>query len=139
MHEHAHTVHEVAGRRVVVTNSVTSLTAAETGTVSVHGSHCGSNVPQYALDVGAVGMIGNDAGIGLDDAGIAGLAILEAAGVPGAAVEAMSARIGDGMSTWETGVISRVNDRARACGVTPGMSVRQAARAMAKAAGAVSS
>jgi len=39
-------------------------------------------------------------------------------------VAAASARIGDARSSWDEGVISRVNRRAAALGAAPGMSVQ---------------
>ena len=38
----------------------------------------------------------------------------------------MSARIGDGRSTYEDGIVSRVNETARAAGIEPGMTAREA-------------
>jgi hypothetical protein len=82
------------------------------------------------LEIMPRGAIGNDCGIGKNQSAIAGLPMLEQAGVAAAAVAAMSARIGDGMSTWRDGVISAVNAVAKSRGVTAGMTARQAARMM---------
>ena len=68
----------------------------------------------------ARGAIFNDAGGG---AGVARLPVLDAQGIPGAAVAAASARIGEARSTWETGIVSAVNGLASECGVEAGMSV----------------
>lgn len=51
----------------------------------------------------------NDAGPGIERAGIQGLEVLERAGVAAVAVAARSARIGDGRSTLQDGTISAVN------------------------------
>jgi uncharacterized protein YunC (DUF1805 family) len=75
-------------------------------------------------------MIGNDAGKGLDNAGIAGLKVLEEHGIPAAAVSCMSATIGDGTSTYEEGEISAVNEAAKKLGITVGMSTKEAADEM---------
>jgi hypothetical protein len=48
--------------------------------------------------------------------------------VAGAAVDVMSARIGDGRSTWQHGVISAANARAAWAGVVVGEPARVAAR-----------
>ncbi len=72
-------------------------------------------------------VIGHDGCIGKDGAGIAGLWYLEALGIPAAAADGMSAELGNGLDLYETGVISRVNVLAERCGVTEGMSVREAA------------
>ena len=58
---------------------------------------------------------------------MAGLALTDQAGVPGATVDARLARMGDGMSTYEDGVISAANALALACGVSVGMSAHDAA------------
>jgi hypothetical protein len=72
-------------------------------------------------------VIGHDGCIGKDGAGIAGLWYLEALGIPSAAAEGMSAELGNGLDLYETGIISRVNILAERCGVTEGMTVKQAA------------
>jgi hypothetical protein len=58
----------------------------------------------------------NDAGVGIDDAGVSRLPALEARGIAGACVSAFSARIGDGQSTLRDGFVSALNPRAAACG-----------------------
>ncbi len=76
---------------------------------------------------GVGAMIGNDAGMGKNDAGIAALKMCDEKGIPAAAVAAMSAKIGSGMSTYEQGKISVVNKAARKLGVSVGMSAGEAA------------
>lgn len=58
-----------------------------------------------------------------DVAGIAGLVHLEAIGMAAAAVDCMSARIGDGRSMWQTGLISHVNALPSQAGVARGMNL----------------
>lgn len=93
----------------------------------IAGSHGGLIAAYYAARAGARAVVLNDAGVGKDGAGIAGLAYLEAIGIAGATVAHTSARIGDGADSLAQGVISHVNLIAAACGVTPGMSCRVAA------------
>ena len=90
--------------------------------VVVTGSHCGvlPGRPGYGLGVRARGAAFNDAGGG---AGIERLPVLNTQGIPAVAVAATSARIGDARSTWESGVVSAVNERAAARGARAGMSV----------------
>jgi len=66
----------------------------------------------------------NDAGIGIDEAGVTRLPALDARGIAAATVAAASARIGDARSTYEDGILSRVNRRAAALGIAPGMTAR---------------
>jgi hypothetical protein len=62
----------------------------------------------------------NDAGVGLDDAGIAGLALLQDAGLAACAVAHASACIGVAQSTLERGVVSHANAAARTLGLRLG-------------------
>jgi len=117
-------------RRIIIANSATSIDENNKNDVVVDASHFGINVGEMALKSGIRGMIGNDAGIGLDDAGIAGLKLLEKHGIPAAAVSHMSAQISIGTSTYEEGKISVVNEAARKLGIVIGMSAKEAADKM---------
>ena len=68
----------------------------------------------------------NDAGGGKDGAGFSRLPVLGTRGIAAATVSCNTARIGDGRSTYETGVISRVNETAARLELREGMSVRDA-------------
>ena len=59
--------------------------------------------------------------IGIDEAGVSRLPALDARGIAAATVAAASSRIGDGLSTYRDGVLSRVNASAAALGAVPGM------------------
>lgn len=76
------------------------------------------------------GVIGHDACIGVEGAGIAGLWYLEALGIPSATADGMSAEMGNGHDLFENGIISRLNYPAEMVGILPGMSVREAAHLM---------
>ena len=131
VHEVHKVVREAGGLRIVIADSATSITKDNKNDIVVNGSHCGTNIaPDYILPNGARGSIGNDAGIGLENAGIASLAFLDQHGIPAAAVAAMSAEIGVGQSTYNEGVISAVNEVAKKMGVTVGMSAKEAADKM---------
>ena len=67
------------------------------------------------------GALYNDAGIGKDEAGVSRLPALDARGIAAATVSAASARIGDARSTYEDGIISRVNASAAALGLREGI------------------
>ena len=111
---------------VVLIDSVTEVTPAHAGKVVVTGSHGGSSAGRFALAVPARLYAFNDAGVGKDGAGIAALAMLDAAGQPAVAVSHASARIGDAADTWNSGVISRVNGTAGALGYRAGQALRSA-------------
>ena len=114
-------------RKVIIADSVTAATDQNRGDVLVCGSHCGANVGQIAATNKIGAMIGNDAGMGKNNAGIAGLAICDAHDIPAAAVASMSAVIGSGVSTYEEGEVSAVNSLAARLGVSEGMSAKHAA------------
>ena len=104
-----------------------SLVATEhAGTVVVTGSHGGllGGRPDTALKHDVLAALFNDAGIGIDEAGVTRLPALDARGIAAGTVAAASARIGDARSTYENGVLSRINARAVALGITPGMAAR---------------
>jgi hypothetical protein len=111
---------------IAVADSVTTLGDVR-GKVLVAGSHGGIVAAFLGATAGAHALILNDAGIGKERAGIAGLAWLEAIGMAAATVDCMSARIGDGADTLAHGVISHANRYAAACGVVAGQSCREAA------------
>jgi len=119
-------------RKIVIADSVTTLGDVG-GKVLVAGSHGGIVAAFLGANAGAHALILNDAGIGKDRAGIAGLAWLEAIGMAAAAVDCMSARIGDGADTLAHGFISHANRYAAACGVVAGQSCREAAERMREA------
>jgi hypothetical protein len=108
-------------------DSASLVGADQIGAVVVTGSHGGllGGRPDTALKVDALAALFNDAGIGVDEAGVTRLPALEARGIAAGTVAAASARIGDARSTYEDGVLTRVNSRAAAFGIAPGMSARE--------------
>lgn len=120
-------IKQSGNRKIVVADSVTAATDENRGDILVCGSHCGANVGQIAV-AGKIGaMIGNDAGMGRNNAGISGFDICDAHSIPVAAVASMSAMIGSGVSTYEEGTVSAVNIKAAKLGVSEGMSAKNAA------------
>ena len=94
--------------------------------IVITGSHGGllGGRPETALKYDVLGALYNDAGIGKDAAGTSRLPALDARGIAAATVSAASARIGDARSTYEDGIISRINARAAALGLREGISAR---------------
>jgi hypothetical protein len=90
------------------------------------GSHGGllGGKPETALKYDVRSALYNDAGIGKDEAGVSRLPALDARGIPAATVSTASARIGDARSTYEDGILTRVNACAAAFGIAPGNSAR---------------
>ncbi|WP_376096133.1 hypothetical protein ACE7GA_04330 [Roseomonas sp. CCTCC AB2023176] len=114
------------------------VNAGDIGAVIATGSHGGllGGRPETAVKQPVFGALYNDAGIGVDEAGVSRLPALDARGIAGATVSAMSARIGEGRSTAADGVLSRVNATAARLGLREGMPAREALMILAKAAAA---
>ena len=111
--------------RVFALDSVSRVNWGMAGSVILGGSH-GGIVNGRAIKAPVRAAFFNDAGGGKDDAGISRLPALDVCGIPGATVSAMSARIGDGRDTYESGTISHVNASAAAFGVHPDQSASEA-------------
>jgi len=106
-------VTELSGRwRIVCADAISLVGAADRGAIVACGSHGGLSSAQSALQSGLALVVFNDAGFGIERAGIAGLAMLDQAAIPAATVGTMTARIGDGRSTLYDGVISAANRAA---------------------------
>ena len=133
MAEEITVIKQSGNRKIVVADSAAGMDDRSKGDVFVDGSHCGVNVGEMTINSGMGGMIGNDAGMGKNDGGIAALKMCDEHGIPAAAVAAMSAKIGDGMSTYEQGKISVANETAKKMGVTVGMTAKEAADKMLEA------
>lgn len=124
------------GGAVLVMDSITLVEPADEGALVVSGSHGGTSSGTFALEVPLKLVVFNDAGVGKDEAGIAALPMLQARGVAGVAVAHGSARIGDAQDSWEHGVVSHLNDEARALGLAPGQPVKAALLRLVEAPGA---
>jgi hypothetical protein len=114
-----------------------SLVGAEhAGAIVVTGSHGGllGGRPDTALKADALAALFNDAGIGIDEAGVTRLPALDSRGIAAGTVAASSARIGDARSTYEDGILTRVNQRAAALGIAPGMTAREFVEIVRRAA-----
>jgi hypothetical protein len=105
---------------IALADSVTALDARHEGAVVVTGSHGGQIAARYMAAAGVRAAIFNDAGVGLDAAGIAGLVTLEALGIAAAAVSHLTARIGDADDAFRHGIIAHANALARALHVSAG-------------------
>jgi len=108
-------------------DSASLVGAEQAGTIVVTGSHGGllGGSPETALKIDALAALFNDAGIGIDEAGVTRLPALDGRGIAAGTVAATSARIGDARSTYEDGILTRVNQRAAALGIGPGMTARE--------------
>ena len=119
---------------VLIADSITRVGAEAAGAVVVNGSHGGIYAAYVAAKLRVAAAVFNDAGVGRDQAGIAGLDYLAGLGIPAAAVGHDTARIGDGSDMMARGVITHANAPAVALGCHPGMACRDAAAALQQAA-----
>jgi hypothetical protein len=116
-------------REVWAIDSAALVEASDRRKIVITGSHgglLGGRADDGVLGVDVFAALFNDAGGGKEDAGFARLATLDPRGIAAATVSAFSARVGDGRSTYDTGVISRVNETARRLELKEGMSTREA-------------
>lgn len=117
---------------VQILTFASSATATESciGHVVVSGSYGGEYNAWHAAKWGIRGVVLNDAGVGLDGAGISGLAYLDRIGLPAATADANTCHIADGEHTLAHGIISHVNVAAAAVGCRVGQTVRACAQRM---------
>lgn len=119
------------GRSVVCTDSIAfALPEDRERNVLCTAGHTGRSVIDYFRQFRPWGFICSDGGIGKNRSGISALEAVDADGIAGASVDALTARMGDGQSTYFDGVISAVNRTAQAKGVRAGQTAREAALLM---------
>jgi hypothetical protein len=117
---------------VVALDSNGLVGPVDIGRIVVTGSHGGllGGRPETAVKAAVRAALYNDAGIGIDRAGLSRLPALDTRGIAGATVSCFSARIGEGLSTWNDGWISAVNATAAAQGGRIGQSARELVAAL---------
>ena len=112
--------------QVFVIDSISAVTHEMRGQIVVTGSHGGISAAHLALAHPPGLAVFNDAGMGLDKAGVKGLEILNAAGVAACTVSHETARIGEAESTLATGRISATNSLAAQAGIRMGQACKEA-------------
>lgn len=119
------------GRAVVCTDSIAFGLQEDCNNVLVTAGHSGRSALPYFLKVKPHAFICSDGGMGRNASGVEGMHQAVQYGIPGAAVDARTAMMGSGISTYRDGVISAVNAIARAMGVEVGISAAEAALRLA--------
>ncbi|WP_340150566.1 hypothetical protein [uncultured Sneathiella sp.] len=114
-------------------DSITDTDGSMKGRVVISGSHGGIYPASLASAANLRAILFNDAGIGFEKAGVAGVLALANVGMAAAAMDCESCLIGSAQDALNRGIISVVNSVAKACGVEPGMAVEKAAMALARA------
>lgn len=117
---------EIGPLIIVLVDSIMMLDQDDCGAVIVSSSHGGLPAAFYALKVPIKAAFFNDAGVGKDDAGIAGLAFLDDHNLSAGTVSHLSARIGDVEDMWENGRISHLNDTAIKSGIRNAVTLKEA-------------
>ena len=114
------------GREAWALDSVSLVRPSDAGQIIIAGSHGGvlGGRPETAIKIDAFAAFYNDAGVGKDMAGISRLPALEERAIIGGTVSSQSARIGDGRSTYETGIISHINAVAASAGASLDMPLK---------------
>jgi hypothetical protein len=113
------------GTSVVLMDSISFLQESDAGEVAVTGSHGGRSSGLIASRVQFRVAFFNDAGGGKENAGLAGLEVLELLGIPAGTVGHESARIGDASDSWESGIITHLNQPAVSLGLVEGTPLKQ--------------
>ncbi len=116
----------LGGAPLRVLDSITEAVGGAPEQVVVSGSHGGISAGRFAIEARVRLAVFNDAGVGLDGAGIAALPLLQAHGIAACTVAHTSARIGEALSTLATGVVSHANAAAQTLGLRVGMRLRDA-------------
>src|SRR3954462_12275762 len=101
---------------IVIADSITRIGPDAADAVIVNASHGGVYAAYVAVKLQAAAAIFNDAGLGRDRAGIAGLDYLEEFGIAAATVGHDTARIGDGADMMACGIITHTNRVAASLG-----------------------
>jgi hypothetical protein len=117
---------EQDGISLVALDSNSLVSRLDAHSIVLTGSHGGllGGRAETAIKHRVLAAAYNDADIGIDEAGVGRLAALDTQGICAFTVSAWSARIGDGLSTYEDGFVTRVNEHARRLGAQPGLSAR---------------
>lgn len=119
---------EVPGElRVIALDAAPMLESSDAGSIVVTGSHAAlfRGKPDGLIQPDVYAIFFSDAGVGLDDAGVTRLPLLDERRIVAGAASAQSAAIGDARSIYADGILSRVNAMAAAAGATPGMRIRE--------------
>jgi len=112
--------------RLVCADSIGMIVPEDAGQIVVTASHgaLSGGRPDNAVAPDVRAVFFSDAGVGMDGAGIARLAPLDARNIPAGAISADSAPIGDSRALYRDGVLSHVNAAASRLGARPGMTLK---------------
>lgn len=117
---------EPGAPRVICLDAAPMLEAADAGSIAVTGSHAAllGGKPDGLIAPAVRAIFFSDGGVGMDQAGVARLPLLDERGIPAGAASAGSAPIGDARAIHADGVLSFANATAAALGGAPGLRVK---------------
>lgn len=118
---------EPGERKVICLDAAPMIEPADAGAIVITGSHAAlfRGRPDGLIGPDVHAVFFSDAGVGLDEAGIQRLPLLDPRGIAAGAVSADSAPIGDSRAILATGILSHVNRTAHALGARPGQPLRE--------------
>jgi hypothetical protein len=122
-----YTVRDIPGEpKVICLDAAPMLTPEDAGAIAVTGSHAAlfRGKPDNMIGPDLTAVFFSDAGVGKDGAGIRRLADLDRRAIPAGTASVASAEIGNSRDIYEHGVLSFVNESARAKGARVGMRIR---------------
>ncbi|WP_142850299.1 hypothetical protein [Telmatospirillum sp. J64-1] len=112
--------------KVICVDAAPMLEDSDAGAIAITGSHAAlfRGKPDGLIAPALHAVFFNDAGVGLGQAGIKRLALLDERKLIAGTVSADSAAIGNSREIYEIGILSHVNEAARAAGGQPGMALK---------------
>jgi hypothetical protein len=112
--------------KLLALDAAPTLTPEDAGAIAVTGSHAAlfRGRPDNVIGPQLLAVFFNDAGVGMDNAGITRLPTLDDRGMAAGTVSAASAPIGDARAAYYEGVISHLNKTAGALGGEAGQPLR---------------
>jgi hypothetical protein len=112
--------------KVLCLDAAPLLEPSDAGQIAITGSHAAMfrGRPDGVVGPAVRAIFFSDAGVGLDNAGIARLADLDTRNIPAATASAASAPIGDARAIYRDGIISHANETALRWGAKPGLPIR---------------
>ena len=110
---------------VIFLDAAPMLEPTDAGSIVITGSHAAlfRGKPDDVIKPAVRAIFFSDAGVGLDNAGIARLPTLDDRGIAAATASADSAEIGNSRSIYRDGILSYVNETAAVLGAKPGMTL----------------
>jgi hypothetical protein len=121
------TIRDTPGQpKLICADSVGMVLPEDAGQIVVTASHAAlpGGRPDKLIPPAIHAIFFSDAGIGMDEAGIARLPVLDRAGVIAGVVSASSAPIGDARALYTRGVLSHLTSAGIKAGGKPGMLLR---------------